>query len=71
MFVEINKYQLKDMGKGNGTFLKIKRDHILESGQLISVAKDINFMVFIETKEKEKELNINMFNENDDYNPDD
>lgn len=59
------------MGKGNGTFLKIKRDHILESGQLISVAKDINFMVFIETKEKEKELNINMFNENDDYNPDD
>lgn len=48
--LENNKYILKDMGIGNGTFLKIQRDYKLKHGELISIAKDINFIVFFDNK---------------------
>jgi pSer/pThr/pTyr-binding forkhead associated (FHA) protein len=36
------------MGNGTGTFLNIQRDHLLKHGQLISIGKDLSFLVFID-----------------------
>ncbi|CDW75591.1 UNKNOWN [Stylonychia lemnae] len=67
---DANRYLLRDSGMGSGTFLKIQRDHILKSGQLISIGKDLNFLVVIDKQTNDDSfVNENMFNENQEYNP--
>eukprot|EP00347_Sterkiella_histriomuscorum_P008245 403345826 len=67
---DANRYLLRDSGMGSGTFLKIQRDHILKSGQLISIGKDLNFLVVIDKQNNDESfVNENMFNENQEYTP--
>lgn len=74
---------LQDSGIGSGTFLKLMRPHRLQSGELFSIGKDLNFIVVFDKKEETKaqlgssqtKLNQvavqNMFNENQEYRPSD
>ena len=60
--VPLNRYFLKDLGQGTGTFLKILKPVGLQNGNLFSIGKDINFMVFINSQEMQPAPQL--FNEN-------
>jgi len=57
------------MGEGNGTFLKIERDHILENGNLISISKEVSILVQLEEEEREgaPQVDEKLFNEEKHY----
>ena len=59
---------------GSGTFLKVVRTHRLSNGDLISIGKDLNFIVVIDkptvpvnTNANPAVMMQNMFNENQEY----